>query len=216
MIKIYPTAYNGLTFRSRNEARWARFFDLIEEPWQYEPQRFELRHGSYLPDFLLPSAYSGRGMWIECKPMYPSDLELWLLYELAETTGQKVAVVWGAIGDFASSFDLFVSKRTGSRCYWAPTIAMVSGMTDDDDTPYLALDDVSYEPCRCRRCNTFGFEFEARGGRICREACGRSYDDGGGDGFCDEFRIAQRYDFARHEQQIKTSYYRDGEPDLTF
>jgi hypothetical protein len=45
-----PTKYKGITFRSRTEARWARFFDKIRWPWEYEP--IDLR--GYLPDFVLP------------------------------------------------------------------------------------------------------------------------------------------------------------------
>jgi hypothetical protein len=40
---------NGLLFRSRLEARWAAFFDLLGWPWEYEP--FDLN--GYTPDFLL-------------------------------------------------------------------------------------------------------------------------------------------------------------------
>ncbi len=36
-IKAHPTMYSGVRFRSRLEARWAAFFDLIEWKWEYEP-----------------------------------------------------------------------------------------------------------------------------------------------------------------------------------
>ena len=44
-----PTLYNGVQFRSRLEARWAAFFDLMQWPWEYEP--FDL--SGYIPDFYL-------------------------------------------------------------------------------------------------------------------------------------------------------------------
>ena len=44
-----PTLYRGTRFRSRVEARWAAFFDLIAWPWHYEP--FDLN--GYIPDFVL-------------------------------------------------------------------------------------------------------------------------------------------------------------------
>lgn len=44
-----PTMYGGTQFRSRLEARWAAFFDLLEWPWDYEP--IDLR--GYIPDFLI-------------------------------------------------------------------------------------------------------------------------------------------------------------------
>lgn len=36
-IKAHPTEYSGVRFRSRLEARWAAFFDLIGWKWEYEP-----------------------------------------------------------------------------------------------------------------------------------------------------------------------------------
>jgi hypothetical protein len=44
-----PTVYAGVQFRSRLEARWAAFFDLLGWKWEYEP--FDLE--GYIPDFLL-------------------------------------------------------------------------------------------------------------------------------------------------------------------
>jgi len=41
--------YAGVQFRSRLEARWAAFFDLLGWKWEYEP--FDLQ--GYIPDFLL-------------------------------------------------------------------------------------------------------------------------------------------------------------------
>ena len=44
-----PTTYAGTNFRSRLEARWASFFDLVGWRWTYEP--FDT--GSWIPDFLI-------------------------------------------------------------------------------------------------------------------------------------------------------------------
>jgi hypothetical protein len=44
-----PTVYAGRRFRSRVEARWAAFFDLLEWKWEYEP--FDLK--GWIPDFSL-------------------------------------------------------------------------------------------------------------------------------------------------------------------
>ena len=47
-----PTKFNGTTFRSRTEARWAVFFTCMNWEWTYENQGFELEAGGhYLPDF---------------------------------------------------------------------------------------------------------------------------------------------------------------------
>lgn len=44
-----PTTYRKAAFRSRLEARWAVFFDLIGWKWTYEP----LDADGYIPDFLI-------------------------------------------------------------------------------------------------------------------------------------------------------------------
>ena len=53
-LKAIPTIYKGVTFRSRLEARWAAYFDERSEPWEFEPEGYELPSGRYLPDFWLP------------------------------------------------------------------------------------------------------------------------------------------------------------------
>lgn len=48
-IKAHKTFYNGVWFRSRLEARWAAFFDLIGWQWEYEP----IDLVGWSPDFRL-------------------------------------------------------------------------------------------------------------------------------------------------------------------
>jgi hypothetical protein len=45
----HPTLYKDVMFRSRLEARWAAFFDLVDWGWQYEP--YDLK--GWTPDFLV-------------------------------------------------------------------------------------------------------------------------------------------------------------------
>ena len=49
MPEAIVTHYAGQRFRSRLEATWAVFFDLLRWPWLYEP--FDL--AGYIPDFVL-------------------------------------------------------------------------------------------------------------------------------------------------------------------
>lgn len=46
-IKSHPTSYGGVNFRSRLEARWAAFFDLVGWKWEYEP----IDLNGWVPDF---------------------------------------------------------------------------------------------------------------------------------------------------------------------
>jgi hypothetical protein len=60
-MNAIETAYKGATFRSRLEARWAAFFDLLSWDWIYEP--WDGNH--YIPDFVLPGP---RPVLVEVKP----------------------------------------------------------------------------------------------------------------------------------------------------
>ena len=57
-----PTVYADVQFRSRLEARWACFFDLLGWRWEYEP--FDLN--GWIPDFVLRGATHDH--LIEVKP----------------------------------------------------------------------------------------------------------------------------------------------------
>jgi len=57
-----PTRYAGVQFRSRLEARWAAFFDIVGWRWEYEP--FDLK--GYIPDFILSFH---RPLLVEVKPL---------------------------------------------------------------------------------------------------------------------------------------------------
>jgi hypothetical protein len=72
MITSIETAYNGLLFRSRTEARYAVFFDALGVPYAYEPEGFDLSvDGWYLPDFWLPA----HRVWLEVRGLLPSPDE---------------------------------------------------------------------------------------------------------------------------------------------
>lgn len=59
-IEAKPTLYANVVFRSKLEATWARFFDVIGIAWEYEPCQMD----GWWPDFLLD------GWWLaEVKPM---------------------------------------------------------------------------------------------------------------------------------------------------
>jgi endogenous inhibitor of DNA gyrase (YacG/DUF329 family) len=55
--------YNGFKFRSKGEARYAEWCDVVGIKWLYEPQVFNLSNCSYIPDFYLPKL----NKWIEIK-----------------------------------------------------------------------------------------------------------------------------------------------------
>jgi hypothetical protein len=71
-MKPIETIYNGYRFRSRLEARWAVFFDVLGIKWVYEPEGYDLgRLGYYLPDFWLTEI----GCFAEVKPQTFTEVE---------------------------------------------------------------------------------------------------------------------------------------------
>ena len=60
-IKVIETKYNGYHFRSRLEARWAVFFDVLGIIYEYEKEGFKFDGNKYLPDFYLPNDK----LWVE-------------------------------------------------------------------------------------------------------------------------------------------------------
>lgn len=99
-IKAIETRYRGYRFRSRLEARWAVFFDALGEPYEYEPEGFELKMSSgnfyYLPDFRLVHHHSGGQLWIEIKPKRPfTNDEIIKFVGFTETTDNCLIVLCG-------------------------------------------------------------------------------------------------------------------------
>lgn len=71
-IKAIETKYNGFRFRSRLEARWAIFFDMIGLKYEYEVEGFDMNGVCYLPDFYIPSL----DRWFEIKAKPLSEYEM--------------------------------------------------------------------------------------------------------------------------------------------
>lgn len=93
-IKPIETVYNGYRFRSRLEARWAVFFDLLGIKYEYEKEGYDLgKLGWYLPDFWLPyqsyfeGEYRPHGLWLEIKGNEPTEHEKQKLIALSQFTG---------------------------------------------------------------------------------------------------------------------------------
>lgn len=89
-IKAIPTTHNGTKYRSRLEARWGAFFDLLGWQVQYEP--FDL--DGWAPDFLIDEASK---VLVEVKPcLAPAVMEAFLdvtsRYHAADYDGEALAI----------------------------------------------------------------------------------------------------------------------------
>lgn len=61
-----PTTYRGIPMRSRLEARYAAYLDLVANDWEYEPRAYASPAGQYLPDFYLET--DAGPLFIEVRP----------------------------------------------------------------------------------------------------------------------------------------------------
>jgi hypothetical protein len=105
-IQAIETRYKGYRFRSRLEARWAVFFDMLGIRWEYEKEGYDLgRDGRYLPDFWLPDMER----WIEIKGQEPTASEILKLESLARVTKCDAFLVVG-VPD--------ISMPIYMRCVW--------------------------------------------------------------------------------------------------
>lgn len=96
MIKALPTTYNGVQFRSRTEARWAAYFDLMGVEWRYEDEAYELPSGGYLPDFYLPK----HDVYAEVKGDGGFDLDaIRKVFELSKHSRKRVLLLDGPPAD---------------------------------------------------------------------------------------------------------------------
>ena len=66
-IKAIKTKYKSNWFRSRLEAKWAKYFDVLGIEYVYEPEGFSFENETYLPDFLIMG-----NTYIEVKPKEPT------------------------------------------------------------------------------------------------------------------------------------------------
>jgi hypothetical protein len=90
-IKALPTPYNGITFRSRTEARWAVFFDVIGWQWDHEKEGFDVDGRWYLPDFYLPEF----PMWFEVKPDQTDGAERKHFADLCRLSKRRGIIAYG-------------------------------------------------------------------------------------------------------------------------
>lgn len=90
-ITPIPTIYGMITYRSRTEARWAKFFEVLGIEAHYEAEGYALPSGWYLPDWWLPQL----GHFAEVKGKEFSDEEIGKCEELAHATGFPVLLLPG-------------------------------------------------------------------------------------------------------------------------
>lgn len=108
MIRPIETRYAGCRFRSRLEARWAVFLDVMGIDWEYEKEGYELPSGRYLPDFWLPE----QQIWLEIKGSQPTASEVGLARELVMATGSQCVIQSGLPSCDVHNLGIVASRRS--------------------------------------------------------------------------------------------------------
>jgi hypothetical protein len=111
-IKAKPTIYKGYAFRSRLEARWARFFDLMKWRWEYEP--YDLTGWS--PDFVIKG--KPKNILVEVKPFMDIDNDdaretISKIKKYLHKTNNDLAVIVGTGPTFSSEQEYLGDGRLG-------------------------------------------------------------------------------------------------------
>lgn len=144
-IAAIPTQWNGVTYRSRLEARWAAFLEIAGINAEYESNGYDLHGTWYLPDFFV----SDWNLFIEVKPIDPSQEELRKAGLLESVTGCRCLIVVGE------------PRRARGWLVMPPLVEV--------GEPPTAQAQLS----RCRECNRIGISYRTAGssGEIDLEPC---------------------------------------------
>jgi len=116
-MRAISTMYGGVHFRSRLEARWAAFFDIMGWPWAYEP----IDLSGYIPDFIV--TFPAGALLVEVKPaLYFEELEEHVSKVEQSGWGCEVLMVGAKLFD---SYDRSCAGLlgethgpTGEPCWW--------------------------------------------------------------------------------------------------
>lgn len=170
------TDYNGTHFRSRVEARWACFFDLVGWRWEYEP--FDL-HG-YIPDFLL---LGKREVLVEVKA-YETIGTLTIVADETQTIGGRDVLVLGNTP--------FPDGGDELGRWWQ------LGVIAEHDFGGAAVSSAQWH--KCGSCGNLAFH--SADGYFGSRPCGH-YDGDSYLGFADPIPIREMWATARNETQWK-------------
>lgn len=87
-----PTLYDEQRFRSRLEATWARFFNVLGWRWVYEP----FDEAGWIPDFALITTRHPRGVLVEIKPEFTAAGIISAAGKAASYGGDRPVLMLGA------------------------------------------------------------------------------------------------------------------------
>jgi hypothetical protein len=144
--KGVATVYNGVQYRSRLEAKWACFFDLLGWPHEYEP--FDL--DGYIPDFAIMFK---KPLLVEVKPVLSLDDVLEKCQKpivSAWNENRRILIAGGGIG-YHGSAESSHGRHTSYNIGW-----MAYGEDDNDDYDDNNITAAPFAVCPfCKKITTY-------------------------------------------------------------
>lgn len=199
-MKVIQTEYKGTIYRSRTEARWAVFMSVLNFPFIYEPEGFDLgKDGWYIPDFYLPSMDT----FMEIKPEIIIPGRESPIEALCRSTKKNVIQFKGM--PVIPSFGMELSQIL----FYRPETD--GGIGEDFD----------YWFCRCPHCGKIGIEYDGRADRIkCK--CPKSEHGDKGYNYDDEilknayYEARNSFRFSRSDQNYYLKLKDNGKIDFEY
>ena len=149
-MRAIPTYYNGYKFRSRLEARWAVFFDVLNIKYVYEPDGFMFNDNSkYLVDFYLPD----QQVFVEIKPFLPlKEIDEKKVFNLQKSLLEK-SMIYKVLVFMG---DPYIDQKTFEHSY---KILRFDGFTPDGDITLKELKDRGEKWVHCPLCKKIILSF---------------------------------------------------------
>jgi hypothetical protein len=155
-IKAIETEFNGVKYRSRNEARWGIFLGCLGIEFEYEPEGYEIKIGDetirYLPDFFIQKqTVFDKNLYLEIKPS--SDDIIISEYDKSKIDAfseHKAIAVLGSLRNYRDD----LCSGDGSIAWEKYGLHGPFGS------------DYGFLFCQCVQCGCYGFEFNGRSARL--------------------------------------------------
>lgn len=146
--------YKGNTYRSKTEAKWAMFLDILECEYIYEPEGYDLGGDTYYcPDFYLLEL----NLFLEIKPIEGGKYSP--TEKLAKQSGKPVITMYGE----PSLYDHRKDDSKHGKCD-SYGILFHEGEFMPDGNSFGT--DFGYAFCLCPVCHTVGIEWRGRGRKL--------------------------------------------------
>jgi hypothetical protein len=173
-IQAIETKYEGIRYRSRNEARWGVFFSCLGLDFEYEPEGYEIIHNHkkirYAPDFFIRKQHEfDQDLYVEIKPS--SEGKIIITKDDEEKVSafgrHRPITILGSINDYMKEINyLGGTNYEYMYPYNKKYFPFTEDHTDASGNEMDIICDYGYLFCQCLHCGCFGFQYLGRAERI--------------------------------------------------